>query len=70
MKFSNIFIWVLVFLIATQARVLAYTDPGTGSMILQMLLAASFGVLFYLRRIISWMRGFKARRSAPSNNDR
>jgi len=34
----------------------AYTDPGTGSMIWQLLMAAGFGLLFYARRIIDWVK--------------
>ncbi|HEX8474835.1 MAG TPA: hypothetical protein VF666_12455 [Pyrinomonadaceae bacterium] len=30
---------------------LLYTDPGTGSLIWQLLIAAVFGGLFYVRRI-------------------
>jgi hypothetical protein len=69
MKFSGICIWILVFLIATQARVHAYTDPGSGSLILQMLLAASFGALFYLRRVINWVRGLKSRKPTTPNQN-
>lgn len=61
MKRSNVCVLVLVLLIATQARVHAYTDPGTGTLIWQMLLAASFGVMFYLRRILTWVRKLRAR---------
>ena len=39
----------------------AYTDPGTGALIWQMLLAASVGVMFYARRMVSWVRGLRAR---------
>lgn len=47
-------------LIAAQTQVYAYTDPGSGTLIWQMLLAASFGVMFYLRRIITWFRSLKS----------
>jgi hypothetical protein len=70
MKVFNICIWILVFLIATQVRVQAYTDPGSGSLILQMLLAASFGALFYVRRFVNWLRGLKARKSAAPHQER
>jgi hypothetical protein len=61
MKRSNACVLVLVLLIATQSRVQAYTDPGTGTLIWQMLLAASFGVMFYLRRIVTWARKLRSR---------
>lgn len=47
-------------LIVAQAQVYAYTDPGSGTLIWQILLAASFGVMFYLRRIIGWFRGLRS----------
>ena len=49
-------------LIVAQIQVHAYTDPGSGTLIWQMLLAASFGVMFYLRRMIRWFRGLKSRK--------
>ena len=61
MKRSKVCLMVLILLIATQARVHAYTDPGTGTMVWQLLLAASFGVMFYLRRILTWARGLRGR---------
>jgi hypothetical protein len=53
-------------LIVAQTPVFAYTDPGSGTLILQMLLAAAFGVMFYLRRIISWFRGLKSNKGDAS----
>ncbi|HSE37548.1 MAG TPA: hypothetical protein VLG74_09620 [Blastocatellia bacterium] len=63
MKRLNVCVLVLVLLFATQARVHAYTDPGTGTLIWQMLVAASFGVMFYLRRILTWARKLRRRDS-------
>ena len=57
-------------LIAAQVHAQAYADPGSGALIWQMLLAASFGVMFYLRRIIRWVRRLRlGRRRAGSAND-
>jgi uncharacterized membrane protein YbhN (UPF0104 family) len=53
-------------LIVAQTQVHAYTDPGSGTLIWQMLLAASFGVMFYMRRLISWFRGLKAGKEPTS----
>ena len=61
MKRSNVYILALVLLIATQPRVHAYTDPGSGTLVWQLLVAASFGVMFYLRRIVSWVRGLRGK---------
>jgi hypothetical protein len=47
-------------LIAAQVHAQAYTDPGSGTLIWQMLLAASFGLMFYLRRIIGWVQRFRS----------
>ncbi|MEW6130847.1 MAG: hypothetical protein AB1757_27705 [Acidobacteriota bacterium] len=70
MKVSKLFFWVLILLIATQTQVHAYTDPGSGTLIWQMLLAASFGLAFYLRKIISWFRALKPRKSSTTSTDR
>jgi hypothetical protein len=43
-------------LFATEREARAYTDPGTGAMIWQMLAAGAVGVLFYFRRFISWFK--------------
>jgi len=54
MKKNNFFeiigitLWMLVFITPVAH---AYVDPGTGSLIWQFILAAFFGMLFYLRKI-------------------
>src|SRR5712692_4844955 len=53
---------VILVLCVTPAH--AYTDPGTGALIWQMLLAASVGVMFYARRMVSWVRALMNRRPA------
>jgi hypothetical protein len=37
----------------------AYTDPGTGAMLWQLLVGAAIGSMFYLRRIINWFESKK-----------
>ena len=54
-------------LIVAQVHAQAYTDPGSGTLILQMLLAASFGAMFYLRRIIGWVRNIGSERKAKAS---
>jgi hypothetical protein len=44
---------------ATEREALAYTDPGTGALIWQMLVAGIVGVGFYFRRITGWFRNRK-----------
>ena len=41
----------------TEAR--AYTDPGTGALIWQVLVAGFVGAMFYLRRITAFFSGFR-----------
>ncbi len=48
----------LVGLLSPVTRPAAYLDPGTGSFIIQMLVAAALGAAFLLRGYIA--RGFKA----------
>lgn len=36
---------------------LAYTDPGSGAMLWQVMSAAVVGGLFYFRRAVAWFRG-------------
>lgn len=34
----------------------AYTDPGTGTMLWQIILAGAVGASFYIRQIIGWFK--------------
>ena len=47
---------VAVVLICFEREAKAYTDPGSGALIWQVLVAGFFGALFYLRRILGWFR--------------
>ena len=38
---------------ATEREARAYTDPGTGAMIWQMLAAGAVGVIFYFRKFLA-----------------
>lgn len=51
---------VTIFATSIKTTFFLYTDPGSGMLILQMLLAAGFGVLFYFRRIKDKIFGRKA----------
>lgn len=46
----------ILLLAATERQAFAYTDPGTGSLIVQALFAALAGVLFQFRRIRMWLK--------------
>jgi len=49
-RFFNIFCAVLLINIASTGTALAYVDPGSGSLIIQMLIAGVVGALFYFRK--------------------
>ena len=53
--------FVLVLLAACEGRAEAYTDPGSGALIWQMLAAGFVGLMFYVRRFTGW---FRARRKS------
>jgi hypothetical protein len=38
------------------AEAAAYTDPGSGALLWQLLAAGFFGSLFYLRRLTGWFK--------------
>jgi hypothetical protein len=46
----------------------AYVDPGSGTLILQLLAAALIGALFYVRKVIAWFRGLKDPKVRASSN--
>jgi len=54
----SLFLVALV-MFATEKEARAYTDPGTGALIWQMLVAGLVGVGFYFRRITSWFKNRK-----------
>ena len=57
---------MVIILIAGVTPAHAYTDPGTGALIWQMLIAASVGVMFYARRALNWVRELFGKRRPPS----
>lgn len=52
------FIVVVADLFVISVPAYAYLDPGTGSMILQGLAAAFFGLLFFSKRIIASVKSY------------
>ena len=57
----SLFLVALV-MFATEREARAYTDPGTGALIWQMLMAGVVGVGFYFRRITTWFKNRKGPR--------
>jgi len=54
-KFSPVLIAVLLlFFVEQHAR--AYTDPGSGALLWQIVAAGFVGVMFYIRKILGWFR--------------
>lgn len=68
----DIFAVFLLFSIVVIPSAHAYLDPGTGSFILQTLIAALFGALFVLKsywlRIKLWLSGSKSESDATEPN--
>lgn len=56
----------LVLFTATTARAEAYIDPGAGSLMWQMTVAALMGTLFYIRRIVGWVAKIVGRKDAAT----
>ena len=46
-------------LLAVESPARAYTDPGSGALLWQILVAGFVGALFYVRKFTSWLRGKK-----------
>ena len=53
----------LTFAGVTQAQ--AYTDPGSGALILQIASAAVVGSLFYWRKVLGYVRRLVGRKRLP-----
>ena len=45
-----------VLLVCLEREAKAYTDPGSGALIWQLLVAGFFGAIFYFRRVLGWFR--------------
>lgn len=47
---------LVLLLFASEGEARAYTDPGSGALIWQMLVAGLVGAAFYFRKFTSWLR--------------
>ncbi len=59
---------LIVFGMATEAQ--AYIDPGTGSMIIQMLIGASAAVYLFFKTSWSRIQGFFSRSSSHPESEK
>ena len=50
---------VAVLLLSSVSEAKAYTDPGSGALLWQLLLGAATGSLFYFRRFVDWFTRFR-----------
>jgi hypothetical protein len=73
-KSVRIFLVVVAWMTIFPSEALAYLDPGTGSLIVQSVIAgiaaAGFGLRLYWRRIRAWMarpRGDSPKKSSPDS---
>lgn len=55
---------ILLVILAVERKAHAYTDPGSGMLILQLLGSAALGALFYFQRARQWVASL-FRRSKP-----
>jgi len=51
---------------ASEQSLMAYADPGSGAMFVQIILAAMIGVLFRIRKIVDRFRRPKAERESAT----
>jgi hypothetical protein len=59
-------IMILLISALLEGKAYAYIDPGTGSMLWQLLFAAGVGSLFYVRKAIDWVGRQRRRKKAAS----
>ncbi|MGH9719546.1 MAG: hypothetical protein ACRD8O_05000 [Bryobacteraceae bacterium] len=54
---------------ATGQQAAAYTDPGTGALIWQLVAAGAVGLLFYFRKVTTWLKPKKKAEAASGLQD-
>ena len=67
MEFRPLFIGILTLLVllaGMEQKASAYADPGSGTLILQMLAAAFVSGVFYVRKFTNW---FRPRKKDPND---
>ena len=58
---------VVLLLLAFPRPAHAYVDPGSGAMLWQLAAAAVIGSIFYVRRVVGWIRKTVGLRSSESD---
>jgi hypothetical protein len=48
--------WLLLLLLMAEIPAAAYVDPGTGTLLWQLLIGALVGCSFYVRRLFTWFK--------------
>jgi hypothetical protein len=61
---------IVTYLVCLTSNAWAYLDPGTGSILLQGLIAALATSLFFLRSSLDRLRGFVGRLARGSRGDK
>jgi hypothetical protein len=61
-RISRLLFACLCLSIVAEPDACAYSDPGSGALIWQGMLAALFGLLFYVRRFVNWFNSRKEKR--------
>jgi hypothetical protein len=68
--FATRVLFVLALLsFGTEQQLSAYIDPGTGTVVWQLLMASAVGALFYMRKLnpLKWFRGSKKKQDQPAS---
>jgi len=47
---------LFLFSFATESQAQAYTDPGTGALVWQMIAASVLTIPFYYRKVLDWIK--------------
>lgn len=61
-QFLKLLIAIAIVAFATARPACGYTDPGSGALIWQMLIAGFVGSFFYIRRFRSWIASWRKNR--------
>jgi hypothetical protein len=66
---SQMTIALFAILIITEKDALAYSDPGSGALIWQMVVASMFGGMFYFRKFLGKFRSWGKRKGGKDEKE-